>query len=166
MKKISCLFMCIVSIVFVSLQANAAGGTIRVKLPEDAENMVVSYKKVAERNEEKLIDGAAIYEGKVYALQGEALLENLEEGIYQIQVSGNETFEFSPSIVSIPSWDESEQKMSYDALIIPKYQKIVEPPQTGDSNHAELYIGIMVILAIIVIITSCHNRFTCGRMSE
>ena len=109
-------------------------------------------------------------------------LVDLEDGIYQIFVSGDEDYEFAPMLVSMPAWTtENEEQLLYEMRIEPKYTKldkqepeqttfsempIVDPPKTGDSANSMLFGMVGVISFIIVVIMSCHNRFDCARMSE
>ena len=187
-------FMIAMMICLCSAYVYAATGEIQVLLPKEAGGLTFHYTKVAEReelNEEKvkeLLQNDRTYDENVEVSQeGNILVKNLEEGIYQIWVSGNEEFEFAPMLVSVPAWDEKEQKMNYQVTVTPKYNRIeMEPevtvtteepehverepeilsPKTGDKGQTELYIAFGMISFIIVMIISCHNRFKCGRMSK
>lgn len=180
MKKylpiITLLLVCI-----CTAKVYAASGSIQVSLPQEAE-ATVYYAKVAEWEEldenlanEFLESKKEIsWDGSLQANQeGEVKIENLPEGVYQLQVSGENGYEFSRALVSIPMWDEEQKIMNYHLTVIPKYT--YHPPEievkntpldTGDASKTGIYVGIMGISLIIVAIMSCHNRFKCARMSE
>lgn len=156
----------ILAIVFVfacPIQALASEGAIRVELPENMSGVMVTYKK----------DGGA--EQFVYTDEnGIADIENLEEGIYQIEVQNTAEYTFMSSEVSIPMWSEENSNMMYHVTVIPKYSKEktpvtteeIETPATGDKGPYKQYAALAAISLIIVLIMSCHNRFKCGRMSD
>ena len=162
---------------------------IEVILPEHAENMELHYEKVAERDAFREEDAQVLlqrntdYENSIKVGSEDSVkLVDLEDGIYQIFVSGDEAYEFAPMLVSMPAWTiENEEQLLYEVSIEPKYTKldkpepeqttfvempIVLPPQTGDSGNGMVFGMVGVISFIIVVIMSCHNRFKCARMSE
>lgn len=173
---------------FCQIPVFAASGSIEIEVPEKAGNITVCYTKIAEWEEtaQDEFDGLpkdnVEYENQAEFEVGEIVrLTNLEEGIYQVQVQGNEEYEFSTAVVSVPMWNEEEQQMEYDIQMIPKYiRNIPEPeptpepetkvpaeasPQTGDYGKVGIY-GIFGMFSLLIVIMSCHNRFKCARMSE
>ena len=155
--------------------------SITVCLPEEGQNMEISYAKVAERNElnETRIEEflAKETENASYTKAekgGEVKIENLEEGVYRLEITEDSGYEFSPMIVSIPAWDAKEMQMKGEVEVFPKYTKPVlinetretVAPQTGDDGNGIVFMSFGVISMIIVLIISCHNRFKCGRMSR
>lgn len=154
---------------------------IEVVLPEEAEQLKIHYQKVAEREEfdvadvEEILQQDITYENVINAENEDAIqIANLEDGIYQIYISGDEEYEFAPMLVSMPAWTEDGGQLLYEVRAIPKYTKhveyteipISESPKTGDENHGAIFGAIGLISFIIVAIMSCHNRFKCARMSE
>lgn len=161
---------------------------IKVVLPEDAENLTVYYEKVCERENfdieqvEELLKQTTKYEHMKHVKNGEMFqIEDVEEGIYQIYISGNEEYEFAPMLVSMPAWTKEGEQLQYEVSVAPKYTRIIQPepeqitlietpvteaPKTGDSSHGAMFGMFGVISFIIVVIMSCHNRFKCARMTE
>ena len=161
---------------------------IEVLLPEDAENLTVHYQKVAERetfdveDAEALLHQDIIYENMLNTENEDAIqIADVEDGIYQIHISGDEEYEFAPMLVSMPAWETEGEQLLYEVCVTPKYTKIVKPepeqttltetpvfesPKTGDGNNSTIFGTFGLISFIIVLIMSCHNRFKCARMSE
>lgn len=162
---------------------------IEVVLPEGAENLTLYYEKVAEREGFDITDAEKIlmqdieYNHYVKAGQKERVqLADLEDGIYRIDVSGDEEYEFVPMLVSMPAWTtENEEELLYEVSITPKYTKfalpepeqttltetpIMDSPKTGDFHQGATFGVLGIISFIIVVIMSCHNRFKCARMTE
>lgn len=163
--------------------------TIEVMLPEGAKNLTLYYKKVAERENfdvedaEEILGQDIIYDNCVEVGEKEvSQLADVEDGIYQIYLSGDEEYEFVPMLVSMPSWEsESADELSYEVRITPKYTKIEQPepeqitlidppmtpsPKTGDGTFGGMFGVLGAISFIIVVIMTCHNRFKCARMTE
>ena len=141
-------------------------GCIEVLLPKEAENLTLHYVKVEDEQTEQ-----NEYQQTVSVGAGNiGTITELEAGLYKIQVEGDSEYEFMPSVVSVPLWDEQEKEMQYDITVIPKYTHHVEvqetAPLTGDKSFGEGYGLLGCISLIIIIIISCHNRFKCGRMSH
>ena len=160
-------------------------GYIEVVLPKEAQGVTLGYAKVAETealNEtsvRELWKEDMEYTERITVEEGNTIrLADLEEGVYQIQAFAGQEYEFMPSLVSVPSWNEKEKEMQYEFTVIPKYTYHVrEPeqtstttvevsPQTGDGKSGALYGLLGIISFIIVVIISCHNRFKCGRMTH
>lgn len=144
---------------------------IQVSLPQDVEGAVVQYAKIAECEEYTETELARWLEDEVKFAEsvetnGMELIRitDLEEGIYRIRILGDETYRFSDAIVSIPTWDEEGQYMSYDVMVSPKYSKMTSTPDTGDESEVGISLFFVAISFIIVMIISCHNRWRCGRM--
>ena len=161
---------------------------IEVILPEEAENLTLYYQKVCERENfdiaeaEEILKQTISYEhmkdmGKENVFQ----VENVEDGIYQIYISGDEEYKFAPMLVSMPAWTEEGEQLQYEVSVTPKYTKMIQPepeqitlveppiaqpPKTGDASESVMFGIFGVISFIIVVIMSCHNRFKCARMTE
>lgn len=140
-------------------------GYIEVDLPAEAENLTLHYVKLADDQEVKEYEQAVpVTEGNV------AVISELENGLYQIQAFGDSEYEFMPSVVSVPMWNEQEKEMQYDITVIPKYTHHMQvqeiAPQTGDESLGAGYSLLGFISLIIIVIISCHNPFKCGRMSH
>lgn len=188
MKKWILIFAVLIGC-FSQIHTLAANGSIKIEVPEEAGKITVSYVKIADwenaeqKEFEEIPNEDVEYENTLEFETGETiLLMDLEEGIYQIQIQGNEEFEFSPVIVSVPLWNEEEKQMEYEIQAEPKYiRSIPEPepepetpktdkpeeasPKTGDYETAGIY-GIFGMFSLLIVIMSCHNRFKCARMSE
>ena len=53
---------------------------------------------------------------------GKVVFEQLEEGIYFIQAEKSNEYDLiTPMLVALPSWDETEGKMSYEIKVSPKH---------------------------------------------
>lgn len=161
---------------------------IEVILPEEAENLTVYYQKVCERENfdiaeaEGILKQAISYEHMKHVENEELLrIEDVEDGIYQIHISGDEEYEFAPMLVSMPAWTEVGDALLYEVSATPKFTKIekpepeqitlietpvIEAPKTGDGSYGAMFGVFGVISFIIVVIISCHNRFKCARMTE
>lgn len=161
---------------------------IEVILPEAAENLTVYYQKVCERENFDIAEAEAILQQTISYEHAENLgnenvfqIEDVEDGIYQISISGDEEYEFAPMLVSMPAWTEEGEELLYEVSVTPKFAKIEKPepeqitlieppiteaPKTGDGSQGVMFGVFGVISFIIVVIMSCHNRFKCARMTE
>ena len=161
---------------------------IEVILPEEAENLTVYYQKVCERENfdiaeaEGILKQAISYEHMKHVENEELLrIEDVEDGIYQIHISGDEEYEFAPMLVSMPAWAEEGEELVYEVSVTPKFTMkekpepeqitlietpVTEVPKTGDGFHGAMFGVFGVISFIIVVIMSCHNRFKCAKMTE
>ena len=164
---------------------------IEVILPEEAENLTVYYQKVCERENfnpeevEELLKQTFTYEHmKHVGNENMFQIEDVEDGIYQIHISGDEEYEFAPMLVSMPAWvSEDDEELLYEVSVTPKFTHIpkeepepeqitlieppiVDAPKTGDGSQGVQFGVFAVISFIIVVIMSCHNRFKCARMTE
>ena len=165
------LFIIALIICICPTQVYATSGSIQVSLPEDANSAVVHYAKIAEceQFQEKelakwLEDDVEFSDEIKIDEKGFAQISGLEEGVYRIRVSGDEMYQFSDAIISLPTWDDERECMLYDVEVNPKYVKMTNAPDTGDESKGMVYLFFGVISFIIVIIISCHKRFKCGRM--
>ena len=163
--------------------------TIEVMLPEGAENLTLYYKKVAERENfdvqdaEEILAQDIIYDNCIEVGDKKVFqLADVEDGIYQMYLSGDEEYEFVPMLVSMPAWEsEGADELSYEVCVTPKYTKIEQsepeqitlidppvtrPPKTGDGTSGGMFGVFGAISFIIVVIMTCHNRFKCARMTE
>ena len=161
---------------------------IEVILPDEAENLTVYYQKVCERENfdlkdvEEILKQTFTYEHMKYVGKEEVFqIEDVEDGIYQIHISGDEEYEFAPMLISMPAWSEEGEQLLYEVSVAPKYTKIIQPepeqitlieppigesPKTGDGPQGVMFGVLGAISFIIVVIMSCHNRFKCARMTE
>ncbi len=161
---------------------------IEVILPEEAENLTLYCQKVCEREnfditkaEEVLKQTISHEYAKHVGNENMFRIEDVEDGIYQIHISGDEEYEFAPMLVSMPAWTEEGDELLYEVSATPKYTMIEKPepeqitlietpvteaPKTGDGSHGAMFGVFGVISFIIVVIMSCHNRFKCARMTE
>ena len=141
-------------------------GYIEVHLPEEAENLTLRYVKL-----EALSETEVEYENTVTVdEQNIGRITGLETGLYQIQAFADSGYEFMPSVVSVPLWNEEEKEMQYNITVIPKYTRHIEvqasAPKTGDDGSGAVYGLFGIISFIIIIIISCHKRLKCGKMSH
>lgn len=161
---------------------------IKVILPEEAENLTVYYQKVSERENfdvaeaEEILKQDICYEHmKCVGNEEELQIEDMEDGIYQIHISGDEDYEFAPMLVGMPTWTKEGEELLYEVSVAPKFTMnekpkpeqitlietpITEAPKTGDAHQGVMFGVFGVISFIIVVIMSCHNRFKCARMTE
>ena len=80
----------------------AAQGTIRITLPDDMKEKVVHYS--CEGSEEETVS---------FASEEQVILNELEPGTYKIRVEDTETYRFSESKITLPMWEEEENKMDF-----------------------------------------------------
>ena len=139
-------------------------GSIEVHLPKAAKKVTLQYVKVEDANQP---DMNAKYEHAV-SVNGQNIGEitELDEGIYQIQAFAEAGYEFMPSLISVPMWNEEEKEMQYDITVLPKYSVQTQTPMTGDGGGGMLYGLLGLFSLMIIVIISCHNRLKCGRMSH
>ena len=170
MKKVWLLLAAFVLCV-QPIVTNAASGTIRVLLPEEVQGAVVQYAKIAEWEEfqeKELVQWLqedVEYDNSLQVGNNTSVnLTDLEDGIYRVRVSGDETYQFSDAIVSVPTWDEEQKCMQHQITVNPKYSRVTVTPQTGDSSKGVIYIIVGTISLIIIVIMTCNRRFVCGRM--
>ncbi len=81
--------------------------------------------------------------------EGIARIQDLEEGVYLLKsFEANTQEKLLPTLIYLPSWDESEGKMLYDITVIPKYG--MEPPGTGDETNYGGWCILLLISALIL----------------
>ena len=156
-------------------------GSIKIVLPQEAKGLTLGYAKIAEtagEGEDLLRENMEYTQRITVGNKNTVELTDLEEGVYQMQIFAEEEYEFMPSVVSIPMWDENKEEMQYEFTVIPKYiyhepeEEIhteipfSSPPETGDGSHGSIYGLFGIISFIIILIISCHKRFRCGRMTH
>lgn len=93
---------------------------------------------------------------------GEILFDDLDVGLYLLKAKDSKTYgTISPSLVAIPTWDETEKEMEYHVKVIPKYTKEVlqnsQSVKTGDSEDVTDH-AIMVWISLICIMGICVLR--------
>lgn len=93
---------------------------------------------------------------------GEILFDDLDVGLYLLKAKDSKTYgTISPSLVAIPTWDETEKEMEYHVKVIPKYTKEVlqnsQSVKTGDFEDVTDY-AIMVWISLICIMGICVLR--------
>ena len=149
MKKIGMLLaFCSLMICLSPLPVLAATGTVRVELPKEMSGKILALKRDGKKEAEVLVDD-----------QGKAIVQDLEAGMYEIQVPNTEELTFAVSEVKIPMWSEEEKKMMYDITVIPKYTRTVATPKTGDASVGLRYAGIGGgALVAVAIILYCRRR--------
>ena len=118
---------------------------IEVILPEEAENLTVYYQKVCERENfdiaeaEGILKQAISYEHMKHVENEELLrIEDVEDGIYQIHISGDEEYEFAPMLVSMPATRHSRKLPSIAC------QTSRSRPRNSHSNLS----GVQVLTAL------------------
>lgn len=64
---------------------------------------------------------------------GKAEINGLEEGIYLLELFDKAQYEnVMPMLLTIPMWDETEEKMNYEIHVVPKHGESPKTPETGD----------------------------------
>lgn len=90
---------------------------------------------------------------------GVARIEGLEVGVYLIDDYGDSSYEIVPTLLYLPTWQETEEEMLYDILLEPKMEHVRTTPQTGDDHEAYRY-GLMLCGAggILFLSYFCKKR--------
>ena len=129
MKRMVVLILCVLLLAqgFVSVSA-AEQGSVRVELPEELAGATVCCFGDDEEERTTLADS-----------KGVAVLSNLEAGTYRIHIPETKGYEFTEAEVKVPMWDETNERMSYEVSVIPKYSRMEEIPKTGDKKPIVLY---------------------------
>lgn len=85
--------------------------------------------------------------------KGSAALKELEPGVYLLSVVDQKKYEkVTPTLVSIPTWNDAEKQMRYDITVIPKHSpNPTNAPQTGDGSQLLLCCGAVVVTGAICI---------------
>ena len=105
------------------------------------------------------LDGVATTNGT-----GKAVIENLEAGVYLLKAENNANYEtITPTLIAIPTWDESKGDMLYDVTVIPKHTPVpvdetITPggsvaPQTNVENRTGVYFLIAMLLIVLAAIS-------------
>lgn len=98
---------------------------------------------------------------------GKAVIRNLEVGVYLLKAENIAKYEtITPTLIAIPTWDESKGDMIYDVTVIPKHTPIpvdeTTPggsiaPQTNLEDYTNMYLigaATFIILAVISLFVS------------
>ena len=107
-----------------------------------------------------------VVEGKTVKTdsKGEAIMNDLEVGVYLLRVVDKANYEqVTPTLISIPTWNQEEDTMDYHITLIPKHgsDKVV----TGDGQFFREYIALFGISFIFLVGLSCHTHFKCGKIA-
>lgn len=99
---------------------------------------------------------------KVTDENGIVVFKDLEVGVYLISSGKNENYDkVEPSLVAVPTWNETDGMMMYDVTILPKHSPYPDKniaPQTGLENHQVLYFAIGVGCMVVGILLYKHGR--------
>lgn len=118
---------------------------------EDLKNVAETIKK-AEKNPEPKTKME-----KTTDQNGTALFTELEVGVYLISTEDTATYDMvTPTLIAVPTWNESSGEMDYDVVVYPKHSEKPElekttAPQTGLQENTLLYL----ILAAICLSAAC-----------
>lgn len=106
-----------------------------------------------------------IPDGKVTTDEaGSARIDNLDVGMYLVYVVDAAKYEtIVPFLVSIPTWENSSQKMNHQVNVFPKHEAVRKrrpmAPQTNlDSNYEELLGLAAAAILLAVSIWGVNNR--------
>lgn len=90
---------------------------------------------------------------------GVATFSHLDAGMYLIYTDGKNNYEIiSPTLVSVPTWDEQQKLMDYEVIVIPKHSPTPNAPQTGDHSQLLLCCGAVLITGLICIAILLNRR--------
>lgn len=96
-------------------------------------------------------------DGKETDQNGEVVFRNLDTGVYLVKAEDNPNYDMvSPSLVSIPTWDENKGEMCYETVLEPKHtprqgkpeepgENFREVPQTGLHDHTMAYLAAAAV---------------------
>lgn len=116
-----------------------------VKFEEIHNSNSLAY--AAERLSEYEIEENDIKKEAVTDLDGNAVFQELEAGVYLICAEDNESFEtIVPTLVAIPTWEKETGEMLYEIELLPKHTEKPEKelktvPQTGDRDYMVVYLS-------------------------
>ncbi len=182
---------------FVSSAAESKG-SIRISLTDGAEGtskegVVLGYCKVEGvdldeiKNTQELVGLSEKLSKELHPkgmvttdTNGVAEILGLEPGAYLIKPVDMANYdEITPTLVSIPYWNNETKEMLYDITVIPKHTPIFKPlskskavsvvpeiVQTGDDTHPWVYVIGMVIGASVVAIFYNIKRKTFGKKRD
>lgn len=86
---------------------------------------------------------------------GKVVISDLQAGVYLLVAENTANYEtITPTLIAIPTWDETKGDMLYDVTVIPKHTpNPIEDtpgesvaPQTNLENHTYVYLSIAVVL--------------------
>lgn len=143
------------------LVEECSGADVDLNAIENSETLLESARKLAEYKIEGKSD--------VTDAEGGVKFQNLEVGVYLIQAGETETFDtISPTLVSIPTWDEKNGNMEYDLHLEPKHTPKVDvkeeqniAPQTGLEDNTLLYVavgGVCLFGAFVLFLIARRGR--------
>lgn len=109
-------------------------------------NQLMEVAEKLEKEEKKSVQSNITDEN------GTVVFKDLEIGVYLISVGKKENYDkVEPTLIAIPTWNDTEKTMQYDITVFPKHTPNPEKsaPQTGVENHQRLFfvigIGCMVV---------------------
>lgn len=132
-------------------------------LTEDYENTGVDLNAIENANELKtaaeqlLSNGGKSTSTTATDESGTVTFKDLEVGVYLISAEDTETYDtVEPSLIAVPTWNDSEGEMQYDVMIAPKHTEKPEKednvaPQTSLQENTWKYVtaaGICVCGAL------------------
>lgn len=95
--------------------------------------------------------------------EGKAVISELDVGVYLLRVTDKGGEEYvSPTLISIPTWNEEEGGMNYHITVIPKHSP--EGVATGDTHFYQEYLVLFGISFIFLVGLTCHTYFKCGKI--
>lgn len=119
----------------------------------------IDFEKIENANEieeaaKKIVNKVTKADQIIYTDEkGFACINLLSVGVYLVYVQNSAGYEtILPTLVSIPSWDEGEEKMNYDIEMIPKHVSTKETaiPETGDQSQMEVYLTILAATILVI----------------
>ena len=79
----------------------------------------------------------------------EVMVENLNEGVYLINsMESTEGKTMLPTLLFLPTWDETEGKMLYEVTVAPKYGEV--PPKTGDETEITEFVFFFLFALMLI----------------
>ncbi len=109
---------------------------------ENAEELEIAASNIAKFVDEENLSAKTDENGKL-------VFDNLDIGVYLLEAVNTETYDIiMPTLISIPTWDETKEVMAYNLDVAPKHTPhpdVVEPqkgsPQTNAYSPICLYLG-------------------------
>lgn len=146
-------------------------------LLDDTENVNLNAIETADELEQAattLSDMVAVSDGIATTDEtGKAVIENLEVGVYLLKAEKTANYEtITPTLIAIPTWDESKGDMLYDVTVIPKHtpNPVDETTAPKDSvapqTNAENYTGVYLIGAVALIVLATISLFVSKRLKK
>ena len=90
---------------------------------------------------------------------GMASFDDLEVGVYLVKATKTSSYDdVTPSLIAIPTWDESKGEMAYDVNVTPKHtpkpdstKTTKTAPQTNVNSPVALYLGGAAVVAAALV---------------